>query len=620
MRLSVAFVVAAIVGAAGCQEIKPGLALHVTLPTSAFADVAEVQVTLVPVSGSLGGIGSDTSENGVGVHAEEGKVVLTFAKTSFPLETEFDILVVPSGSSTVTASVTAEMLQSDGLLLGQADAVPAVLNPGKRTTAALTLACSRTDCGPVAAGRVFDLASPNPAVKLLTVNGVNDGDKLVVLGVGAFSASGVGDLVAASPPRGEVYIFFARDWTIPGFATTLDSSQADVTIIGKSGETLGDAAAVGDFDGDGVDDLVVTATNAKHPSGSPTVGAAYLISGTRLGASGTIHLGTDAANMSVYGEVSQERLGSAVALAHLTSATATDLIIGAPGAAGVGGTTQAGRVYVIYGGGTPPAEVLAGAPGTGEQDATILGPAASAQLGLALAAGDLDGDDRADIALGNYIDAGKGSVIVVSGTRVATTGAAVDLAAGEFDAKVIGTTGSQLGWSVAIGDVDGNDTRDLIVGARQSGVVYLLDPTLDGSTRDVSANQFEAALVGPASTAFGTSVALGNIDGDAAGDLLIGAPQSNGPDGQRTKAGAVHVVLGSQIGALVAGEHRKIDLATTPAALVVHGAALNQGLGDHVAAGNLDTSDALDEIIVGAQLGGTNARGVIYAIQNLPSQ
>jgi hypothetical protein len=619
MRLTVALIVAAVVGAAGCQKTDPGLALHVTLPAAAVAAVAEVQVTLIPVSGSLGGTGADTSENGVGVHAESGKVVLTFAKSTFPLDVEFDALVVPTGAAPVTASITAEMLQADGRVLGTAPAVQAELSPDHRTTATLTLACGRSDCSPVAAGRVFDLAAPNPAVKLLTIDGAADGDKLVVLGVGNFSAGG-GDLVAASPPRGTVYVFFGRDWTIPGFASTLDASAADLTIVAKGVETLGDAAAIGDFDGDGVDDLVVTATNAKHPTSGSTVGAAYLINGNRLGAGGAIALGTDAADMSVYGEVSQERLGSAVALAHLTSTSAVDLIVGAPGAAGVGGTTQAGRVYLIYGGATPPAQVLTGAPGTGEQDATILGPAASAQLGLALAAGDLDGDQRADVALGNYLDAGKGSVHLVSGARLVTSGAAVDLAAGEHDARVVGTSGSQLGWSVAIGDVDGDGTRDLIVAARQTGVVYLLDPVLDGSVSDVGANQFAAALVGPASTFFGTTLALGNFDGDSAGDLLIGAPGSNGPDGQRTGAGAVHVVLGSQVGALVAGEHRSLQLSTTPGALVVHGAARGDGLGDHVAGGNVDSSDDLDEILVGAQLGGTNARGVIYAIQNLPSQ
>jgi hypothetical protein len=616
----IASALAGTMGGAGCQKTNPGLALHVTLPAQALAAVDAVQVTLVPVSGSLGGTGADTTENGVSVHSEAGKVILTLRRSAFPLAGDFDVLVVPSGDSPVTANLTAEMYQSDGLLLGSSPATPAELNPDRRTELTLTLSCSRSGCEPVAAGRVFDLAAPNPAVKLLTINGAADGDKLAALGVGNFSTSG-GDLVAASQPRGTVYIFFGRDWTIPGFATTLDTAAADVTIVGKAGETLGDAAAVGDFDGDGVDDLVVTATNATNPVSSKSgAGAAYLISGTRLGTAGAIDLPTQPADIRVYGESSQERLGSAVALAHLTSTTAVDLVVGAPGAAGGGGAKQAGRVYVVFGGSTPPAQVLVGDPATGEQDATILGPAASAQLGLALAAGDLDDDQVADVVLGNYLDGGKGSVHVVLGTRLTTAGAAVDLAAGDYDSRVVGTSGSQLGWSVAIGDVDGDGARDLIVGARQRGIVYLLRPPLDGSSVDVGQNQFEAALLGPASTFFGATLATGNVDGDSAADLLVGAPGSNGPDGQRAGAGAVHVVLGSQIGTLVAGEHRSIDLATTPAALTVHGAARNDGLGDHVVGGSVDISDALDEIIVGAQLGGTNARGVIHAIQNLPSQ
>jgi hypothetical protein len=602
-----------------CQEEDPGLLVHVGVPAAAVGSLDQVVVTLESASGSLGALPADTSESGITVHTEQGKVQLRLAHASFRLGETFDFLVVPTGAAPVAVNMTGTLLEAAGKTLGTAAPAQGTLDPGRRTRVDLTFACARADCTPVAgAGYALDLAAPSPSVTVTTYSGASDGDKLVGLGVGHFSTTG-GDLVVGSPGKGEVYVFYGSDWTVPGHPTALDTSSADVTIVGKTGETLGNAGVSGDFDGDGVDDLVVTAVNAANPAGKTGAGAAYLISGVRLRAGGTIDLAATPADMAVYGEGAQERLGSSAVMAHVGSASRMDLFLGAPGAAGAGGATQGGRVYVVFGTATPLAAIVAVDPATGGgQDATILGALANTPIGLALAAGDLDGDGKADLVIGNYLDGGKGAVHVVKGARL-TLNAAIDLSQ-TFDLRVTGTTSSQLGWAVDVADLDGNGTPDLVAGARQAGVVYAFAPALAGGTLDVGQNQFDLAITGPPSTSFGALLTHGNVDGDAAADLLIGAPNAAGPDGARARSGACHLVLGSQLGAITAGEHRTIALASAPAALTVYGAAANHGLCDNAALGNVDPSDPLDEILVGAAAGGTNARGIVYALQNLPTQ
>lgn len=99
----------------------------------------------------------------------------------------------------------------------------------------------------------------------------------------------------------------------------------------------------------------------------------------------------------------------------------------------------------------------------------------------------------------------------------------------------------------AIGDVDGDGKRDLLIGARSEGCeqgdVYLVygGPRLAGNVdvRDVG------VLIRERSTdclRFGVPGALGDIDGDGLDDFAIGAPAS--PESGR--AGAIYVYYGSR--------------------------------------------------------------------------
>jgi len=179
-------------------------------------------------------------------------------------------------------------------------------------------------------------------------------------------------------------------------------------------------------------------------------------------------------------------------------------------------------------------------------------------FGLALATeGDLDADGTADTVIGSGGDQdafSPGLLYVYFGPVVgATITADADLRIeGEHDLDWFGASASTAG------DVDGDGTDDLLVGATHedsgggsAGAAYLFHPPLDGVT---SADQFDVKFVGEngydledwgEGDLAGARVAIvGDMDGDTRPDLLItasnyGAPD---PDFEINPLGAVYLV------------------------------------------------------------------------------
>jgi hypothetical protein len=147
-----------------------------------------------------------------------------------------------------------------------------------------------------------------------------------------------------------------------------------------------------DFDGDGLDDLVVGAPGV--PGGADDAGAAHVILGDAAAFDGDASTlaGFGGTRLMVTGSPG-DQAGSAVALSpDLSGDGAPDLIVGVPGArAGLG------AVWVFSG--WTGATTLTAA----DADAVIVGDEATAALGGGLhAPGDLDGDDAgmADLLIG----------------------------------------------------------------------------------------------------------------------------------------------------------------------------------------------------------------------------
>ncbi len=601
-----------------CEAERPGLALRMTLPPPALTVVERLVVTIAGEPDAFTMQVETTAASGATVRSDGRTVQITVPIAAFAGGTSLALLLVPTGPTPLAVSLQGAMFHKDGRAVGSAPSTAAVeLRADRRTGAALAFACTDVvTCAPAAPAGSLDLAMPPPTPLVAEIAGSADGSRLGLLGTGRFRMGAPGaDLVAAETrgATGVVYVFRARDWSIPGFPSLqagrrLDGAMAQVTIVGRSGESLGDAAAIADVDGNGDDDLVVTATSAASGAG-----VAYVIRGSLLANDGvTIDLSDPATYMGtprISGAAPQDLLGSAVILAHVSSTTARDLVLGAPGANGAS-APGAGRIYVMP---APTGAVQAGSRGV-----TILGPTANVGIGLALAAGDFDADGRADLAIGNRADGlmRRGIVYVVKGSRLAS--GSIDLAVDRVDGQIRGAPGGLLGWSVATADVDGDRVFELAVGARDLGVAYVFVGAGALGAHDVGAREYDLARVADPASRFGSAIAVGELDGDNKSDLLIGAPGAEGPGG-RTGAGAGYVVTGAWLTKSgPPGQGRTISLSTDRAALTVYGSGRGDALGERVALGRVDLSSKHDQLLFGSQGGGRQMQGVVDVVQYLP--
>jgi len=157
-----------------------------------------------------------------------------------------------------------------------------------------------------------------------------------------FDGDGKVDLGLPNLFKEEVLVYF----DVATAGTDLDSSDADVTIRPRRAPTnLGRGITSGDFDGDGLQDLVVSApdTASYTGAGADEVGQAWLFTGATLAAASST-LDEDDASASVRGAGTLDAFGWVVFAHDLDGDGADDLMFGAPGA-----SSGAGRVSVMFG-------------------------------------------------------------------------------------------------------------------------------------------------------------------------------------------------------------------------------------------------------------------------------
>lgn len=334
---------------------------------------------------------------------------------------------------------------------------------------------------------VFGKAAFDPTINLsdlngdngITINGLAEGDETgnSVSGIGDINGDGIDDVgigaLYADPNglanAGAAYVVFGKQ---DGFSPDFDLNTLDGTNgftfngIAAGNETGSSVSGIGDFNGDGIGDLAITAPFAD-PNGNINAGSTYVIFGSLAGFSSNFDLNTlDGTNgFVINGEAAGDLLGESLSGAGDVNGDGfQDIIVGALGANGFTGTS-----YVIFGSDQPFSANFDLSQLNGTNGFAIEGINPGDVSGFSVSsAGDFDGDGFGELLVAAPgANTAAGETYLIFGKE------------GGFDASINlseldGTNGFALkgvnaydfsGISVSATDINGDGLSDLMFGA-----------------------------------------------------------------------------------------------------------------------------------------------------------
>jgi hypothetical protein len=299
------------------------------------------------------------------------------------------------------------------------------------------------------------------------------------LGVGDFNSDGYDDLAIGVPfeeidgngTAGAVHVLYGSS---SGLTATVNQffDQSGVAFPDEPEpvDLFGSAFAVGDYDGDGYQDLAIGVPGEDNEmSGATDAGAVWIIFGSSNGLSVSDIDGGP-------GTIQDEHLGSSLAAGDFNADGYTDLAIGAPNNSDQ--ATNAGRVLIQFRASQGVAEVNTLDQG---DDAAF-----RARFGASLTVGDFDADGFADLVIGIP---GESSITSDAGAAWVLYGVDSERPDPEFytlNQQVLPVESAEendeFGSALTAGDYNGDGPTDLIIsvpvesledeGAYKAGLIH----------------------------------------------------------------------------------------------------------------------------------------------------
>ncbi len=381
------------------------------------------------------------------------------------------------------------------------------------------------------------------------------------MATGDFNGDGIDDLAITSPHENEgandtgmVHVIYGDTLGIDGSGTSRFSrlNQAVLNSALERGDKFGWSVAAGDFNGDGIDDLAVGSPYEKH-KGVSNAGMVHIFRGSSNGLRLTD--GGEKIDQSSGGSTveSGDLFGYALSSGDFNGDGIYDLAVASPGE-DLSGGNQSGYIQIFFGSlaGLLPADVEA----FRQED---LGSTSEPndKFGFSLTSGDFDDDGFDDLVIGspyenvtNQQDSGFVWVVPgnVSGLAYGNVTRIDQSSAGSRNER-----GDLFGYSLTVGDFNGDGRDDLAIGAPhenisgRSNTGYIF--RFYGSSSGIRTSQYSrwSQTTGGSSNEsgdqFGRALSSGDFDGDGFDDLAVGIPYEDTSDG--AESGFVHLYYGA---------------------------------------------------------------------------
>ena len=455
---------------------------------------------------------------------------------------------------------------------------------------------------------------------------INNVDAMQLMGssvshAGDYNNDGISDIVFGAPGlAGKFYVLFGSSTTYnnPLTVTAIDGGNGfRATGIGKAGFKVSDA---GDFNGDGIDDVIITQKETPFVD-DPSI--AYIVYGSdqpllqsidllQLDGSDGLTINKPAANftpgynVSAAGDVNNDGFDDIMFSSYFSDHT----------------LTNDGIIYIIYGSNTNITSPIEVDQIDGNNGIILYGEASGDNAGKSLSnAGDFNGDGIDDfiIAAPNSGTNGSfsGSVYMIFGNNNLPHPFALSSLNGSNGFKIQGVSVNNFAGSSVAGDFDfnGDGIKDIVIGAthsfQQAGGAYVMF----GRTGTFNTNVLLSGLNGtngfairetgsPNVTGFSVSSA-GDINGDQMDDVVIGG------DKQNTELGFAYVFYGTN-----QSVNSVIDTFVLPQDIGFTIAGLGSAGYSVGSAGDFN-NDGVGDILIGAPEADNNATtdsGSVYIV------